>query len=713
MDFHSKRGRLCSIDKGRDSFILVSMMQVHSELLFKNRSSFEEKYGIKVLNWDLIPSINILDERYGLPSPVKAILKHSCRKCKTKEVETTMWRPKADIPNLLCEDCLRFEDEEVYGVKILNWASLRKVEKGFNKGRIVPLESIIEYHCPGCGLEAKIKAPKISNKIDLRCLGCRTGDKSKHNPGDLVVIPHNNKGILKSEEWKEKASKRQIALRDIRPTEEQKKSFEDFFGAKIENWEKIKVQAVGGNKGWPRMRETITYYCVQCGERASRLVTFEMMQSPMRAKCPHCNRSYAAIVNNSIAAYQTQEARDKSAATWASKVKGVGTEKNNDFRESVETILGSRVKNWESLKFTVNGTPAIKQYSSDPGVGSIRLSQALIFDCQCCGKESILIFGGLQRLPSLCKNCISSIATEGRLFKKRSKAELEIEDFVKSLGFEVLSGTRQIITPYEIDIYIPDKKVGIEYHGLYYHSSENGADKPRDYHLQKTIMADKRGVRLVQIFQDEWADKSDIVKSRLKQILGCQGESIGARKCSIIEVDNEKREEFFTKNHIQGDVGAQETFGLVFEDKLVACMSFGRRWTVANIPDENAVELLRYASIGSVAGGASRLLNEWIKRHPGVSLLSYADRRWSNGDLYKKLGFSQIGETKPAYWYVINNQRVNPHRFQKSKLVLNETEKNMTEKEIMESRGIIHIYDCGSLTFRLDTPFKDPINKPC
>jgi hypothetical protein len=677
-------------------------------LAAKNRSTFEETHGIKVLNWDTIPTMVPLDDRHGLPSPVKAEIEHICKGCKNQVVKTVMWRPRTETPALLCEACLQAQDEAFYGVKISNWPEVPKISKGPRKGLAVPGEAILAYQCPGCGREARIEAFQPSRPLDVRCLGCQTGDPSRHTPGDLVRVAPGAGGIPKSDEWRKKMSERQQGLKNLRPTDEQKASFEESFGAKLTNWDDIKIQATGDHKGWPRMRETLRYNCTKCGDNTKKLMTSKVMDYSYRNRCEHCNKSDQSIALNSIAAYQRPETRKKSSETWIANAKNPGTRENTIQREAIEKILGTRVKNWESLRFTVNGLPAIKTLVTDGYKETHRLSQGLIFDCISCGRESVLIFNGIQKFPSICKNCTAAISSAGRSKVYRSKPEIEIDDYIKSLGQNTVPGSYEVTPPYQIDIYVPDKKVGIEYHGLYWHSSEQ--QKDRCYHLKKSIQAEKRGVRLIQIFEDEWKFQKDIVKSRLRQIMGVQGKSYGARECDLIEVDPVQRKEFYEKNHIQGDVPAQAAYGLVKDGEIVACMSFGRRWTATSIPDDEGCELLRFAAIGSIPGGASRLLKAWMEKNPGVSLLSYADRRWSNGGLYRSLGFAQIGESSPACWYVEDGRRVSPKHYRRI-LENIENEEDKSSKEILEELGVLHIYDCGSLKFRLDPKIPSP-NSP-
>lgn len=115
-----------------------------------------------------------------------------------------------------------------------------------------------------------------------------------------------------------------------------------------------------------------------------------------------------------------------------------------------------------------------------------------------------------------------------------SKEETELKDFLNSLDIKIIENDRMILEGKELDIFIPSHNIAIEYNGLYWHS-EQYIDK--NYHLNKTEACEAKGIQLIHIFEDEWLYKQDIVKSRLKNILGLTQNKIWARKCEIKIVD--------------------------------------------------------------------------------------------------------------------------------------------------------------------------------
>jgi len=284
-----------------------------------------------------------------------------------------------------------------------------------------------------------------------------------------------------------------------------------------------------------------------------------------------------------------------------------------------------------------------------------------------------------------------------------SRGERELASFIQELGIMTATSNRSIIAPYELDIVVPDQKVAIEYCGNYWHSQLNG--KSRKYHLDKLELAESQGYRLLTIFEDEWKNHQGIVESRIRNILGKSDRGAGARKLSIQEVDYPKARDFCNTHHIQGTASHMSIrYGAFHNDQLVAVMTFNKSRRALG-GDGSVYELVRFVTDGkSYAGIASRLLTTFRKSYSG-DIISYADRRWSDGGLYRSLGFEKVGQSVPNYWYVHTSDyitRKHRYRFQKAKVVKQfDADPSMTEWEIMQSNGYDRIWDCGNYKFLL------------
>ena len=274
---------------------------------------------------------------------------------------------------------------------------------------------------------------------------------------------------------------------------------------------------------------------------------------------------------------------------------------------------------------------------------------------------------------------------------------------------------RNIISPYEIDIYCPDKKIGFEYNGLYWHNEINQPNI--NYHLHKTELCCQQNIRLFHIFEDEWLNKQEIVKSMIYNVLGYTENKIYARKCIIKPVDSKTASSFLTQNHLQGKCGSTIRLGLYHNDELVSLMTFGKtRKFINKTSNDNCWELIRFCNKVNtvVIGGASKLLNHFIKMYNPIKIITYTDKRYSNGNLYEKLGFKHTHDSKPNYYYVIGNKRYYRYSYRKSELMRKyNCPPDMSEHEFCLSQKWYRIYDCGSIVFEKKLNKKTTDNRGC
>jgi len=306
-----------------------------------------------------------------------------------------------------------------------------------------------------------------------------------------------------------------------------------------------------------------------------------------------------------------------------------------------------------------------------------------------------------------CKICNPYLT----VLKKDNGIENEFSDFLKDCGIKFYQNYREIINPMELDFYLPDHNVAFEIDGIYWHSE---IYKDKTYHLEKTKKCNEKGINLIHIFEDEWTNKKDICKSRIKNILGITENKIFARKCTISSVSKKEASYFLNKNHIQGYSVFKHGYGLYYNNELVSLMTFGKlRRNLGQKSKDGCYEMIRFCNKlnTNVIGGASKLLNHFIKEFNPKEIISYSDIRWSIGKLYLKLGFKLNHETEPNYFYVINNKRVN--RFALRKNVLVEKygcTKEETEHDFCIKQHWYRIYDCGNKVWSIK-PQLDKIQK--
>lgn len=290
---------------------------------------------------------------------------------------------------------------------------------------------------------------------------------------------------------------------------------------------------------------------------------------------------------------------------------------------------------------------------------------------------------------SICPGCFPRTMT-------KSKGEQELFNFIKMLCPDSIPNYRKHYHDKEIDIFIPSKSIGIEFNGLYWHSEEvllsNNKSAKSDYIKQKFFK--NLGISLINIFEDEWENKTDIVKSRIRNILGVTSKKIYARHCQIKEVSSKESSDFCNMTHIMGKGRSNIRLGLYHNGTLVSLMTFTNNNISRRL--KNTWEINRFSSLldTSVVGGASKLFSHFTKTYGPETVISYADNRWSNGELYQQLGFIKTHNGTPNYWYAFPNQKQRIHRYSLRKS--NNDDCNLTEYEIRSQQGFSRIWDCGS-----------------
>lgn len=278
---------------------------------------------------------------------------------------------------------------------------------------------------------------------------------------------------------------------------------------------------------------------------------------------------------------------------------------------------------------------------------------------------------------------------------KGSTLESIIRDEVAKWGFEVVCGSRSIISPYELDIYLPEINVAIEVNGTYWHN-DSKADKK--YHLMKTCLCEEKGIRLFHIFENEWYLKEDLVLQFLHDIILKDARRVFARKCTVKEISNAEATSFLIENHLQGKDISKVRLGLFYEDDLLEVATFCKsrfnknyEWELSRLATKRGFE---------VVGGASKLLKYFERNYNPKNLISYADRAKMTGNIYGILGFTFQRFSDPNYVWVKGKDVLTRYATQKHKL-LKEGYGDLgnTEEEIMRNRGYNRLYDCGNYVF--------------
>lgn len=309
-------------------------------------------------------------------------------------------------------------------------------------------------------------------------------------------------------------------------------------------------------------------------------------------------------------------------------------------------------------------------------------------ECTTCKNKS---YGSLRQLQfNRCYECDPA----------GSAAQADIAAFIAGLGIVIEKNVRNIIMgPHrgaELDIYVPEHKLAIEYNGLYWH---NNLRKTDEYHQNKSNACHEIGVTLSHVFEDEWRDKKEIVSSMISHNVGLTQTSLGARKCLAIPLSSQEKRKFFNENHIDSDTASTHAIGLKHDDEIIMALSLRRPFHKKH---KNSIEVARVATKTgvAVAGGLGKLTAKaclWASSSGYAKLISYVDTRFgSDGSNWVTSGWTRIGETPPRFWWTDNHNRFNRFKFKADK------RKGLSEAQVAAEAGVVRIYGCKNLVFEID-----------
>lgn len=383
---------------------------------------------------------------------------------------------------------------------------------------------------------------------------------------------------------------------------------------------------------------------------------------------------------------QSKEIRTKITQTTLERYGVKSQMDRQDIKEKIN--IATKRRAYDNLFNNEYDSPA---FTFDEFCNRKNDKELLKFKCKKCG--NIYDAKHYDGFHIKCPKCYSS-------YYRISDKEHQLVEFIQNIvnSQQIKTNDRTILDgKYELDVYVPEKNIAIEFDGLYWHSTAQKNDN--NYHLNKTTLCEAKGIQLIHIFENEWIYKQDIVKSRLKSFLGIYDKTIFARKCIVKEVLSNESRQFQEDNHIQGSVNAKVNLGLYYNNKLVSLMTFGK----CRFDKKHEWEMLRFCNKLNyhILGAAGKLLKYFERTYQPKSIVSYADRRWSKGKLYKVLGFKLDHVSAPNYWYVFGDTIKSRLQFQKHKLknILEKYNENLSEVENMKNNGYYRIFDCGNLVF--------------
>lgn len=314
-----------------------------------------------------------------------------------------------------------------------------------------------------------------------------------------------------------------------------------------------------------------------------------------------------------------------------------------------------------SYEFFLKDENVIPLFSFDEYDSNI--SKLFKWKCRKCGNEFFAYAYGNE-----CEKCnpklhgVSNMENDLFNFVK----EIDSKDFVKH-------GDKKQIYPFQIDIYLENRKIGFEFNGMFWHSELNG--KTQNYHLDKLLLAEKNGIELFHIFEDYWEYKKDIVKSKIEHILQKSKQKIYARKCIVSEVSSNAANKFYKENSFKIKSKGKLHFALKYNNEIVSCMSFSRN-------DSNFIlEDFVVKKFCHIPGAFSRLLKK-VEIYNPKTITSIVDRTIFKKDTFLKNGFTLLETTEPKCF-----------------LVNAKTRKRLSIETTPKTEKTFKIWDCGNLVF--------------
>lgn len=282
-----------------------------------------------------------------------------------------------------------------------------------------------------------------------------------------------------------------------------------------------------------------------------------------------------------------------------------------------------------------------------------------------------------------------------------SYAEQEIFSFIRD-SLNIYCENRYKIKGVEFDIYIPEKRIAIEYHGLIWHSEKFSNDKRKDY--KKYKFCKENNIRYMSIYEDEWINNKNFVKDFIKNCIGINTKyTVRPQKlyivyegtgCSRTEIKN-----FLNKYHYAGgNTTFQHVWKCYYNKVLIAILGIGSP-TRQTIKEEYELKRVCIHPDYKCYGLWSYLFKNYVNKILYNSIItSYSDNRRDTGNLYKHVGFSKIHEVPPDYFWIKNQKRFHKSSFRKTDII---KKSGLTEKEYWEHEGYVRLWDCGKTKWNL------------
>lgn len=247
---------------------------------------------------------------------------------------------------------------------------------------------------------------------------------------------------------------------------------------------------------WCLQRNTLPPACVTCGGMV-RFLSNRTYRKFCSAKC--------AASNENTKLKRTETNLERYGVTNVAKLTAVAKKQSDTAHDRFTAKMLQQIDG----KFTTSQK-------------TLNSRDKFEFTCEACGTTGPWrVFSG--RTPR-CYKCSPH---------SQSKPHVMVRDMLVRHGVAFIEHERTVISPLELDFYVPALQLAIEVNGIYWHSEEGGHSKFA--HQEKTLRCLEKNVTLIHIFEDEIITDSQSIENRIyENYINATGQDV---IFSTLEVD--------------------------------------------------------------------------------------------------------------------------------------------------------------------------------
>jgi hypothetical protein len=258
-----------------------------------------------------------------------------------------------------------------------------------------------------------------------------------------------------------------------------------------------------------------------------------------------------------------------------------------------------------------------------------------------------------ERVADLLKTSANTVATYATKYQICDQMKLgygsakqdELYDWLTSLEEMVITNSRKIIHPLELDIYLPNRHLAIEFNGIFHHTEKSGKKIP-SYHRIKYEKTLEKGIKLIQVCSTDYRHNKPIVENIILKNLG----KLVELDFNIIvqKIDIKTANFFLSETHLTPSLLTDEhiCFGFIHENKLIQLMVFNETY-----PTEYAITHFATKLGISYSLGKEMLLNTFKEEFSPTKITHHSNLSYFTGKSFTNLGFTKIFETAPNFQY--------------------------------------------------------------